>query len=688
MKRVVLALAAILVCVTSAFALSGAQRAVLWQSPTTIHDGISLDFTKSLDSCCYVKPPGQPAQRNSFQNLFTFTRNSPDATFLAANGLIQYANENRILQSQTFQTTWNNDGAAGDVAADVAIAPDGTLTADMLTKTADNNVYRYETHILQAGRAYTFRVFVKKGTGTPDWAYVGDATNLAFTYVNVSTCALGATLTANTVSRSATTFGNGWCQVIITVRATGFTTFIATVRNTNGDGTTSATNFGLGEGHLWWGAQLQAGNAAGIYLPTTTIPKYDQPRIEYDTSGALLGLLMEGSRINAILQSEDFTTTWVNTNTTDAANTAVSPDGNTTADTVTASGANGTIAQNFAGQSTNVVRVFSVYLKRLTGTGTVTTEIGRTSATCTLSVSVWNRCVVADTGLNGTYAVVTNVVTVTAVGHGLNTGDAARLDYTSGTAADFDCTSVTVLTADTFTCAQTTGNTTGNITVYANLGRIKIATNADAVYAWGGQGEAPAANPGFASSYIPTTTATVTRQSDSAVHTLGLEYATNALTMIATWQTFNVPTGQFATLAVFDDGGTNNRNAIFRNNSGGNAGLTITGGASQANIATTGGPATVRTKSAYGATGADFSYYADGVFIGAVSVGTMPTVTVLRVGIPSYGSDNLFGWVLRFDQWPTRQPNSFLQQKTFPGPQSALTWPHYAANDNAVEKAA
>ena len=62
-----------------------------------------------------------------------------------------------------------------------------------------------------------------------------------------------------------------------------------------------------------------------------------QPRFDHDpVTGAALGLLIEEARTNACLQSEDFTTTWVNINTDEPTTNNTAPDGNTTADEIAA----------------------------------------------------------------------------------------------------------------------------------------------------------------------------------------------------------------------------------------------------------------------------------------------------------------------------------------------------------------
>jgi hypothetical protein len=172
-----------------------------------------------------------------------------------------------------------------------------------------------------------------------------------------------------------------------------------------------------------------------------------------DASGPF-GYLAEGARTNLCLQSEVMGTTWSASNITIAANSVAAPDGATTADTLTASAGNGTLIQDL-GTIASAVKTFSIWLKRLTGTGNIdlTLDGGSTWTTKTITSS-W-----------------------------------ARYDITQ-TLADPDC-------------------------------GIRIVTNADAVYAWGAQVEAAS----FASTYIATTTAAVTRNADVLTYAVAGNFA-------------------------------------------------------------------------------------------------------------------------------------------------------------------
>jgi len=168
--------------------------------------------------------------------------------------------------------------------------------------------------------------------------------------------------------------------------------------NKNGDGTSGIYIFG---------AQLSDSASVDPYVyqpvaaPTSTA--YYGPRFDYDpVTLAPKGLLIEEQRVNYCLYSEDFTqASWAKSNTTVAGNSAVSPSGAVTADTITASASNGTIRQAII--TTAVPFTFSIYLKRKTGTGNIDISMdGTTWVTQTIDAVNWTRCVVTQTGVAGT----------------------------------------------------------------------------------------------------------------------------------------------------------------------------------------------------------------------------------------------------------------------------------------------
>jgi hypothetical protein len=135
---------------------------------------------------------------------------------------------------------------------------------------------------------------------------------------------------------------------------------------------------------------------------------------------------------NLLTFTEEFdNAAWVKSNATVAANSVAAPDGTMTADTLTASGANGTALQTFTASA--VPYTFSIWLRRLTGTGNVQLTVdGTTYATVTLTTA-WARFETTLTPSAGSRTAGVRIVTsgdaVYAWGAQLELGSTAT-DYT------------------------------------------------------------------------------------------------------------------------------------------------------------------------------------------------------------------------------------------------------------------
>jgi hypothetical protein len=190
------------------------------------------------------------------------------------------------------------------------------------------------------------------------------------------------------------------------------------------------------------------------------------------------GLLIEESRTNLILQSEDFSTTWSLTNATAVADEVLAPDNQLTADMVTATGATAVIAQSVAKASSAITYTASIFVKG-------------NSSVFTLSLD--------DTNASNRGRVELN----------LNTGDIGNITA-SGT---FTNASASVSSyANGFYRLVLTVTSSAASTVRM---RPFFTTTSSVVYLWGAQLEAGA----FATSYIPTVSSQVTRTADVATMT-------------------------------------------------------------------------------------------------------------------------------------------------------------------------
>lgn len=142
-----------------------------------------------------------------------------------------------------------------------------------------------------------------------------------------------------------------------------------------------------------WG-QVSSGAARSCYLGATTVV------------GAYGGFSAEELRINQCLQSRDLTATWTLLNAT-AAKDQVGIDGVTnSASSLTATLAGGSCLQTITEAATT--SAYSVFLKRITGTGTITIQQGASTLDVTAQVnsSTYTRVAVAASVLNPIIGIV------------------------------------------------------------------------------------------------------------------------------------------------------------------------------------------------------------------------------------------------------------------------------------------
>ena len=212
------------------------------------------------------------------KTLVDHTRQS-SATYVDGDGVIRTAVTNLVLQSEDFSTTWSTSNASVTVN-DIA-APDGSITADKVVgSTPAITLYQTISGSFAAGSTYTVSVWIKAtGSDIGKFVRVGlrraDGTALQQEHNIVA-------LTGDwqRVSQSIT-WSVARTAIFVEIR----TDFIP-------GGDPPADNFYL------WGAQLEQSSTVGQYVKTTTA-KNGAPRFDHDpTTGESLGLLVEESRTN------------------------------------------------------------------------------------------------------------------------------------------------------------------------------------------------------------------------------------------------------------------------------------------------------------------------------------------------------------------------------------------------------
>jgi hypothetical protein len=190
--------------------------------------------------------------------------------------------QNLLKYSQQFDNAaWTKTRSS--ITPNVALAPDGTMTADKLvedvTPTSTHSTSQSPTGLIDNG-LYTYSIYIAAGERT--WARVQaltKANTLVYYYVNLATGGIGTTF--GSPSPTVVAVGGGWYRCSLSVNiASGatqplFAAFIADADN-------NVTIDGNGASGIYlWDAQLREGTDPGDYYPTTDkqiLMDYSRPR--------------------------------------------------------------------------------------------------------------------------------------------------------------------------------------------------------------------------------------------------------------------------------------------------------------------------------------------------------------------------------------------------------------------------
>jgi hypothetical protein len=427
----------------------------------------------------------------------------PRVTFTRAGTRTYYgqevvkAEENLVLYSQEFDNAyWTKLNTT--LTANSAAAPDGATTADLFYPSStgvDRIVWRATSIGAAASTQYTISVYAK-ASGI-NFLYFGTfsggttAANLAF--FDLGTGAVGQT-GALFSSASITAVGNGWYRCVATA-TTATTAMNPLIGVSDASGNTTATASGT-DGILIWQAQLEQRSFATAPTVTTTQPitRYQRqlktaaanewPR-EFDpVTGECLGRSVWESRTNLLTRSEEFdNASWIKTRSSILANQIIAPDGTLTADKLIENTDNNShIIQVAFSPLASTSYTYSAYIK----------ASERTFALIQLNIGGTNTFAIVNltTGAVGSVTGA-GVVSTTATGNGWY-----RVSIS----------------------AATTTTASGNVFIYTAQDATTFSYTGDGtsgIYIWGAQLETGA----FATPYIPTVAAQVTRVADSAVMT-------------------------------------------------------------------------------------------------------------------------------------------------------------------------
>jgi hypothetical protein len=408
--------------------------------------------------------------------LVTHTRAS-SGTYVDSQGVIRTATTNLLLRSEEFQTTWAATRAS--VTANSIVAPDGSLTADKITEdttaTATHLLAQTGTLISIVGSRYTYSVYAK--ADGRNWIVLSPGSTWGYAWFDISAGAVGTVIDGGgATTASITNVGNGWYRCVVSataVDARGLQVLLANANNVvtyTGNGTS---------GIYLWGAQLEQASTVGEYIPTTSTIN-SAPRFDHNpTTGESLGLLVEEARTNVVTWSQDFSQAdWTKNASTVVTTAIASPIQGVNYQKIEATSANTTVGiTSVAVTAATQQRAVSFFAQPLGNISRVLVVVQGADARINVNLA------------DGTFT--TNAAA---------TGSTVAV---SGQRFSVSTPTLTNATGVRFFLKQT-GDTDTNTPTTIAIG--------EGLYLIGAQMEAGA----FPTSYIPTTSATVTRAADVA----------------------------------------------------------------------------------------------------------------------------------------------------------------------------
>lgn len=207
----------------------------------------------------------------------------------AAGALIESARTNLSVRSEIFYGGWGNDDV-GEFIQAATVGPDGLLSGVQFRKIT--NIYFYQAGIAFApATTYCLSVHAKIGTGGNNRIVIGAVPggeanfNLAEGDIRDVTC----------LSASMDNLANGWRRLKIAFTGTpGAYVQCLTM------GTVAA-----GEGHYWWGSQVEQGATPSSYIGPTAASAISRTA-DALTFPAAPGALTSFARINGTTQEINY----------------------------------------------------------------------------------------------------------------------------------------------------------------------------------------------------------------------------------------------------------------------------------------------------------------------------------------------------------------------------------------------
>jgi predicted DNA-binding transcriptional regulator AlpA len=355
------------------------------------------------------------------------------------------------------------------------------------------------------------------------------------------------------------------------------------------------------------------------------------------------GLLIEEQRTNVCLRSEEFgTAPWAAAAVTLTNNNITAPDGTTTAERIleTTTNTSHNVQQAFTLDMTSTNYAFSVFVKG---------GLGRTRGRLQIANNTFAG------GVNANFNLSTESVSAVQFGTGVQTGATIQ-----NVGNDWYRISIAGRTGQT-------GTHIAVIYILNDSGQDSYAGDTSkGLYLWGAQLEAGA----FPTSYIKTTSASVTRNADVASMTstnFSSWYNATEGTMFTQSTIYrNLPASTFPRIIQISNGTAAER--IIMSYASDIPGLRniVTDNSSNvvSNDFNVGQSNGINRKFATTYKVNDFAGSVDGGSVVTDTSGTLPTVSQINFGADENPANFLNGHIAKFYYWNTRKPDSFLQSIT------------------------
>lgn len=417
----------------------------------------------------------------------TVTR-ATTATRVNEQGLIEHVPYNLITYSEEFENTqWIKSNIT--IERNSIISPNGDMTGDKLIEGTNNGLkYVSSSSLGTVGNVHTASIYLKANTRT--WAYLTfgwDGSGDRAAYFDLINGVVGNLEGGVTASIVAT--GNGWYRCTITGTMLNNAPRLSLSMAT-GNGT--RTYLGDGVSSIYaWGAQIVEGTQPRDYFPTTN--RFNVPRLDY-SFGSCPSILVEPQRTNLLAQSADFTNGWTQEGSSITGNTQTGPDGLLSADSIFELGTND-VHRTYRPSITvtaNAIYTASFFIKKnnIRYVRLILTQNGSTTIWAGAQFDLDTKTFTSQVGSGGGVFSAASIISfvngwyrISVSGSIPGTGMIPMLVLSNGSA---------LLNSDTRGCPVYLGNTSNSL------------------FVWGAQLEAQLGM----TSYIPTTTGSVTRNAD------------------------------------------------------------------------------------------------------------------------------------------------------------------------------